>query len=261
MQESNLANFVLSEFGLRERKKKNVIVYGVSESKSSKVEEQRSDDKKAIQQIFTAIGVKDKDVVTYRRFKKTSDRVPPILITMKVSAAAVKKLRNSPSHCRVYLNPDMTETERREGRNLREIRKSRPSASSKGTTNAPANDTRSKSATNEPATDIGANGMEVSEPIESGRVSGHFEEECNKLLHSYQDQQTQRPRGHEREHQLEQQQQLQHQHEQQRAQLHQDLHQQEHLLGHQHNNQLLSAAFAKIITTCIKHQNINQITT
>ena len=36
VQESNVANFVLSEFGLREKKKKNVIVFGVPESKSSK---------------------------------------------------------------------------------------------------------------------------------------------------------------------------------------------------------------------------------
>ena len=173
VQESNVANFVLSEFGLREKKKKNVIVFGVPESKSSMVEEHRSDDNKAIQQIFTEIGVKDKGVVSYRRFKKTSDRVPPIFImTQDVKSqlemlAAAKKLRNSPSHSRVYLNADMTETERREDRNLREIRKSRPANS---TTN-----NRNKSSTNAPATYISA---DESEPIESGRVSGHIEAEC-----------------------------------------------------------------------------------
>ena len=61
VQESNVGNFVLSEFGLREKKKKNV---GVAESKSSKVEEQRIEDKKAIQKIFSAIGVRDKGVVS-----------------------------------------------------------------------------------------------------------------------------------------------------------------------------------------------------
>ena len=103
-----------------------------AESKLSKLEKPCSDDKKSIQPIFTAIGVKDKGVVSYRRFKKTSDRVPPILIMMQdvksqlEVLAAAKKLRNSPSHSSVYFNADMTETERREDRNLREIRKSRP---------------------------------------------------------------------------------------------------------------------------------------
>ena len=176
-----IATFVLSEFGLREKKKKNVIVFGAPGSKSSKVEEKRSDDKKAIQQIFTGIGVKVKGVVSYRRFKKTSDRVAPILIMMQdvksqlEVLAAAKKLRNSPSHSSVYFNADMTETERREDRNLREIRKSRPANS---TTN-----NRSKSSTNAPATDNSAEEMQLSEPIESGRVTGHVEAECYNSLY------------------------------------------------------------------------------
>ena len=105
------------ELGLREKKKKNIIVFGVPEPKSSKAEEQRSDDKKAIQQIFTALGVMDKGAVSYRRFKKTSDRVPPILIMMQDVKSLLEVLTAAKKLSKVYLNADMTETERREDRN------------------------------------------------------------------------------------------------------------------------------------------------
>ena len=96
-------------------------------------------------------------------------RVPQILIMMhdvksqlEVLAAATK-LRNSPSHSRVYLNDDMTVTERREDRNLREILKSR---TANNTTN-----NRSKSSTNAPATDNIGDERQLSEPIESQATS------------------------------------------------------------------------------------------
>ena len=77
--------------------------------------------------------------------------------------AAATKLRNSPSHSRVYLNDDMTVTERREDRNLREILKSR---TANNTTN-----NRSKSSTNAPATDNIGDERQLSEPIESQATS------------------------------------------------------------------------------------------
>ncbi|CAF1050199.1 unnamed protein product [Brachionus calyciflorus] len=119
-QQIEVLNSVVSEQRERERRKRNVIVFGVPMSSKTTPEGQDADDKGFIERAFRAIKADVKKIKNIRRFKAnpSSNRPAPILIQLygdgdrSVILKAAKELRKLTEYCEVYINPDMTEAER-----------------------------------------------------------------------------------------------------------------------------------------------------
>ena len=112
----------------RERRKRNVVIYSMQESTNPEAKERYKQDEEACTKIFSDIlevqQIKILQVV--RLGKKNSDRMRPLLVKLETESQKMdilrnaKKLRMSEEHRRVYINKDLTETERMSDRKLRE---------------------------------------------------------------------------------------------------------------------------------------------
>ena len=128
-QQIEVLNSVVSEQRERERRKRNVIVFGVPMSSKTTPEGQDADDKGFIERAFRAIKADVKKIKNIRRFKAnpSSNRPAPILIQLygdgdrSVILKAAKELRKLTEYCEVYINPDMTEAERILENSLKDI--------------------------------------------------------------------------------------------------------------------------------------------
>ena len=86
--EVKITNAILSEQADRDRRKSNVLILGVTESKSNltaendRKDEEHKMDKDKVEKILDTIGVNKSNVVSIVRFKPKapSNRPPPILI-------------------------------------------------------------------------------------------------------------------------------------------------------------------------------------
>lgn len=110
----------MSEQKERDRRRKNLIVFGAPVSSKETAEAQIADDKSFIESTFNAFKVDLKKIKSFRRFKQnpTSNRPPPILVQLenehdRLAILKVSKdLRKIGKFSNVFINPDMTEAER-----------------------------------------------------------------------------------------------------------------------------------------------------
>lgn len=126
-QQIDQTNFVLAEKEDREKKRHNLIVFGL------KVES-GTEDRERVEHLFTSIGV-DKNIVEHvRRFRQTkqdSTSIEPIYVRIKSGedrmrvVASAKKLRKLDGFSGVYICPDKTLCERRLDKQLRDERDAR----------------------------------------------------------------------------------------------------------------------------------------
>ena len=124
-------NSVTNEQVERERRKKNVVVFGVPVSGNKTQEKQENDDKGFIERTFRALKIDVKKIKFIRRFRSnpTNNRPPPILIQLssendrQIVLSAAKDLRKLSEYKDVFINPDLTEAQRILNKQLREDRK------------------------------------------------------------------------------------------------------------------------------------------
>ena len=114
-----VANATINEMNERERRKKNIIVYGVPESTNSVLTEKKAEDQQKINEILLTIDKSDVHPVYIRRLKsKDTSKPGPILVELSDLSIrnpvllAAKKLRSSNIHRSVYISPDLTEAEK-----------------------------------------------------------------------------------------------------------------------------------------------------
>jgi hypothetical protein len=115
------ANEMYDEASERERRKKNVVIFGLPESKKEKVEEKRKDDENSVREILTNLEVTDVKVNKIIRYKKKSEKMIAPLVVIEFENEkqrnavlyASKKLRNFPTCKNLYLNADLTALQRK----------------------------------------------------------------------------------------------------------------------------------------------------
>lgn len=124
-----VANATINELNEREKRKKNIIIYGVPESGKEVMVERRKEDEKKIAEIMCKIGQDDVKPVFSRRLKSKDAQKPgPLLVELSDKSLrnpillAAKKLKNYNEHERVYISPDLTEAERQLDFQLRQER-------------------------------------------------------------------------------------------------------------------------------------------
>ena len=125
--EVKITNAILSEQEEREKRKCNVIVFGVHVRVHKSDEETTKEKDRAITALLDTLGVDGSKVAHSRRFRQhsnTSGHPPPIMITMVDTVArdellrAARKLRDI-----VFINPDMTAKQRAEAKESRDLRR------------------------------------------------------------------------------------------------------------------------------------------
>ena len=136
-----VANATISEMNERERRRKNIIIHGVPESKKEILTDKRAEDESNIKKILNTIGKSEIAPVYSRRLKsKDTNKPGPILVEFEDAAIrnpillAAKKLREVEEYKTVYISPDLTETERALDY---ELRRQRNEANSKLEANSP----------------------------------------------------------------------------------------------------------------------------
>ena len=128
--ELGVANFVASELEERNRRRRNVVLFGLEQSKSSNAEDARMADERQIKKILVELGINAKCMSSHRRFKlREMDKLPPVLVSLTDSGAqqevlaAAKKLKQSASFAKVFIHADMTAGERIEHKRLIALRR------------------------------------------------------------------------------------------------------------------------------------------
>lgn len=115
-------NFVLAENQERELKKINVILHGLKP-------ELNTEDRVQVERVFESIGANAKKIAYVRRFKQTAkDKIAPVLVQLKQDSdrrkvlSSSKNLKNKEEYKSVYIQPDLTECQRKLNKQLREKR-------------------------------------------------------------------------------------------------------------------------------------------
>ena len=130
--QKEIINSAAADILERERRKQNVLITGVSLSTAQSEVERQNEDKQKLQTLFDSIGIKINNLFTFRRFnpEKVRNRAaPPILVklpeghTRENVLGAAKKLRDIDGYKSIYINPDLTESERSLDWSLRQERK------------------------------------------------------------------------------------------------------------------------------------------
>lgn len=114
----------------RERRSRNVIVFGIKQSEKEDLSDKMEDDKQAIASILDELKFDKQKVVHMRRFRQKDDPnyIPPILLQLdcersKIEAlSASKNLRGQDKFKNIYIKPDLTEAERKLDKQLRQQR-------------------------------------------------------------------------------------------------------------------------------------------
>lgn len=118
----------------RERRSKNVSIFGVTVSNKTSEEERLAEDKDNLKEIFEQIGISTRRIASFHRFKSKPNQTfsSPILVKLgsesdrnEIIAAAKKLKRSGNRFARMYMNPDMTEVERNLDKDLRNARHER----------------------------------------------------------------------------------------------------------------------------------------
>ena len=134
VQQLVVVNAAINEQREREKRRKNVVVYGVkelavsdTENTEKTLEQKEKHDKETVQNILAKIEVKIKPVFV-KRMNGKEGRPGPILVGLpevsdrNPTLLASKKLKEMPEFENVYISPDLTEAERHEDYLLRKKR-------------------------------------------------------------------------------------------------------------------------------------------
>ena len=130
-QQIEIINTIASEQLDRAKRKNRVLVFGLTCPDNLNEEEKIKFDKEKIIEIFKEIKVDEKAIQHTNRFKiseKNNGRTPPIQIILKQDInrnsilAAAKKLNFTNGFKGIYINPDLTESERLLDKQLRSKR-------------------------------------------------------------------------------------------------------------------------------------------
>ncbi len=122
-----VVNAAINEQTEREKRKKNLIVFGLPESSKVDIEEKKNEDKSKIEKLFHDLGALA-NPVHQRRFKSNNGKPGPILVVLNEMSernsilAKAKELRNKLDYVDVYISPDLTEAERLQDFKLRKKR-------------------------------------------------------------------------------------------------------------------------------------------
>lgn len=101
------------------KRKSNIIIFGVEGSKSDNIDQTKKDDEKAIHDIFDTIKIEKTNIKSFVRFSKKDDKIPGILIKLDPSfdrqriLTASRTLNEGKFTNKIYINKDMTETQRK----------------------------------------------------------------------------------------------------------------------------------------------------
>ena len=124
-----VTNAAINELNEREKRKKNVIIYGVPESSKEVLAEKRAEDEQNIKGILDSIGKSEIKPVYSRRLRsKNASKPGPILVELADASLrnpvllAAKNLRSNDNYKTVYVSPDLTEAERQLDYQLRQER-------------------------------------------------------------------------------------------------------------------------------------------
>ena len=115
-------NNITSEIRDQEKKKSNVVIFGMRESEKEKAEERKKEDEDGVSCLLQQIGVKAnvtiKRVTRYSKNKSDPTKTPIVVVELnderernKVLYVS-KKLRDSEHTRNIYINADMTNVER-----------------------------------------------------------------------------------------------------------------------------------------------------
>ena len=129
---NDLSESVMNEISLRHRKRDFLIVTGLSESTSGSLEERKRHDSNLIDEIVTVLKCDDfkpEDVTRIGKISSTRPRLLRLKCTdsnaRKILLVKSKELTRSQKFKQVYINPDLTHSQRERNRELREELKRR----------------------------------------------------------------------------------------------------------------------------------------
>jgi hypothetical protein len=123
-----LLNVVSEENKQRNKKEKNVIIFGLKESEKNSITEKKEDDMSEIEQICQVLGVENTVEGAFRLNAKYTNKPKPLVMVLKDREArnkflqAAKRLRDSNEFKSVFLGPDLTEAQRLKHKELVKIR-------------------------------------------------------------------------------------------------------------------------------------------
>lgn len=132
---TNFAN-VAGEVFQRISRKQNIIVSGLQETNNDNLEERVRKDMVVLQDIVRELGIQDSEALKSAQRIGKIQKGKPRLLRVECSSAdtqsdilrASKNLMKSQKYPSVYLNPDLTFEQRREGRRLRLLLRERRAA-------------------------------------------------------------------------------------------------------------------------------------
>jgi len=124
-----VVNAAINEQKDRERRKKNVIIFGIPETGSNlPAADKVNEDNNKVEKLLKDIDSNAKPCFIKRLRSKNQDKPGPLLVVLSDQSErnplllAAKKLRNSTEYKSVYISPDLTEAERLEDYKLRKKR-------------------------------------------------------------------------------------------------------------------------------------------
>ncbi|ESN92775.1 hypothetical protein HELRODRAFT_164888 [Helobdella robusta] len=126
-----MANTTISELQEREKRKKNIIIYGVPESSAPNPTDKRTEDEAKTKKIMKVVDkVNIKAAYSKRLRSKDTTKPSPLLVDLTDASLrnpvllAAKKFRDVEGFKSVYISPDLTEAERQLDYKLRQHRNS-----------------------------------------------------------------------------------------------------------------------------------------
>lgn len=129
----NISTAILDEMEDRLRRKKSLIISGIPEQTEGSAEERIEADKTTVEDLLENLcGVSDSDISrTHRIGRQQPDKNRLIRVALsdeddkKKILYKAKELRNMPSYSNVYINSDLTPSQRESNKRLREELKRR----------------------------------------------------------------------------------------------------------------------------------------
>ena len=136
-----VVNAAINEQRDRDKRKKNVLIFGLPESNANAAPiDRNTEDKEKVEKLFDDINSSTKPSFVKRLRSRNQDKPGPLLVVLSDQSErnplliSAKKLRNLQQYKSVYISPDLTEAERLQDR---ELRKKRDELNSKRDSNAP----------------------------------------------------------------------------------------------------------------------------
>ena len=125
----NIINVVADENKERNKKEKNIIVFGLEESKKDTITEKKEEDISRVNKICEALSLENADLeAVFRLNAKDKNKPKPLVMVLKNKETrnkflyASKSLKSSDDYKSVFLCPDLTESQRLKYKELVKIR-------------------------------------------------------------------------------------------------------------------------------------------